>query len=832
MDVNLDTYGDGGGPPLPTSFNITVNSNFTEGYRNQVANLTATLSSPTNISVENKEITFTDYTYGIELGKVTTNQNGTASLLVDIDTSQIVGLHVIVASYLSAVNYTYYTIYGDIDVNLVSVSPTEVNRSITNTTNIQGYLYDPIAANQRVKDATVEFLLLEPGTNNKIGFPPFDITYVNTDTNGDFNEYVNVDPSVPKGNYEIRVDFNGTWDNFPTPFPVINDSSNRIEFNVTEELTYIPHFYINGTPTEYPYSPILGNLINVKRGEQLNLSVTLIDEGSMLPTPGKIIEFYDNTNGDVPIGSDTTNSYGIASILYNIVNSHKSGPTLVYAKYGGDLNYSYYILNESIAFDFFYGPTPRVINRTGSYDTEFDISCRLIDDQNNPMDYTQIDLRMYKGVVDRSDFLDPPYPIFYDAGGIFNINNMGVQDYTDATNYTLYLNFYGDFRFTNDPTNPYPYDFNIIYLGTTFILPNQLKVIDPDNVNITLAIEGQPTRTYYNDTYKPMRYNTTAIAHFQVKVFHTIDLDGKLVYIYNDFTNTELQNYTFPSGTGLSGFVQFNISTALLHAGLHKIRVQYHTYNTINTTYIIINDTVEIEAYSTRTQIIRGTESFDVYGLVQDQVFGKTLRGLRVTIILLNSSYDDVSFYLNLAEPQSVIIDNNGDYSFSVNFIDQICPQGRYYIRIDFNGSIRYPYIVSPEVLLMDYMIHTNSSLIPLNIIADTDVINGNYETKDFKDIWFYGDECYVYGNLIWDNGSAIVNKEINVTIRDGDGNILASQTALTDGSGFFNISFIVGSWNTDTEIWVHFFPDDPINFGIPDGLYIDPVNKQLTRKV
>ena len=45
-----------------------------------------------------------------------------------------------------------------------------------------------------------------------------------------------------------------------------------------------------------------------------------------------------------------------------------------------------------------------------------------------------------------------------------------------------------------------------------------------------------------------------------------------------------------------------------------------------------------------------------------------------------------------------------------------------------------------------------------------------------------------------------MTSMEINVTIRDGTGSILATQTGFTDAFGFFNITFTVGNWD-DTEV-------------------------------
>jgi hypothetical protein len=73
---------------------------------------------------------------------------------------------------------------------------------------------------------------------------------------------------------------------------------------------------------------------------------------------------------------------------------------------------------------------------------------------------------------------------------------------------------------------------------------------------------------------------------------------------------------------------------------------------------------------------------------------------------------------------------------------------------------------------------------------------------------------------------------EINVTIRDSTGVILATQVDFTDINGFFNLTFIVGAWDDDTEVWVNFYPVDPDNFGMPEGLYIIETEQQVFRQI
>ena len=46
---------------------------------------------------------------------------------------------------------------------------------------------------------------------------------------------------------------------------------------------------------------------------------------------------------------------------------------------------------------------------------------------------------------------------------------------------------------------------------------------------------------------------------------------------------------------------------------------------------------------------------------------------------------------------------------------------------------------------------------------------------------------------------------------------------------GFFNVTFTVGAWLEDTQVWVYFEPED--NFGFPDYYYVEPIEQQIFRE-
>ncbi|GAH15184.1 unnamed protein product, partial [marine sediment metagenome] len=100
------------------------------------------------------------------------------------------------------------------------------------------------------------------------------------------------------------------------------------------------------------------------------------------------------------------------------------------------------------------------------------------------------------------------------------------------------------------------------------------------------------------------------------------------MFIYDDYTNVLLDSYTFPISS--PGFVQFNLSTNDLYAGLIRFRVKYHTFSTFNTTYIVINETISVSITSELNVIQRNFHQFDVYGTLSQN--GTNLNGLQYGI--------------------------------------------------------------------------------------------------------------------------------------------------------------------------------------------------------
>lgn len=1048
FDVYYDNYG--GNPPTLANYSLDLNSNFTAGYRGEKAELKATLTLDGN-PVNGSSITFYDLTSYQNLGQVDTDINGEAALLVDIDDTQVVGPHYIFAQFNPNVNdTTSYTVYGDIEVNLQSINPQEVNTSIDPMINIQGYVYDPVA-DTNVGGTTLELVVFYMGTSTKVLSPIFDTTFFNADPNGFFNIYTNViDSSIDK--YDLRVDTNGTWYFTDYAGGYVNDSSNRMEFNVTRGILKKVWFYINDVPSFIPDSP------EVNRYTNIILKAKVVNETNS-PLPNQNVQFYHYWSG-IQIGSNNTNANGIATYSYFVNNLMTTGPNLLYAKIGIEENYSYVILNEEPIINIFSGPTPRVINRTaiGATNTFFSIEGELLDrTTGQPIRNSEVELKLLRGGIDysplylipsntiwtdfngyfnvwfevasntptgnytlRLDFngtidrtWDPIYPFFFtlhnintsssfinelmvttpttltfnfwidgtssddynqpmiyrngyvnlsvylEWGGIpvgdgewvdfydvtqdisigstqtlngltsliyytnfftvagphqvyarwgsnfnysyfiydapisvnlesgptpntiarsgpinrnFNLHgyvndstngspikyaqvfvymyDLSAIDYTsylslesgfmrldesgefDLTfsvlsstpekNYTLIIAFDGYFRYSWPYILDNEYDFSLGYLSNFTAADtgiSYLVVYDPESLNILLSVEGNPTVPFYDEFNPPETYNFGETIHVQVQLVHPEPFDSRTVYIYDDYTNSLLDSHTFSSGS--SGFVQFNLSTNGLHAGLLRFRVNYHTFSGFNTTYVVINETISISINVDKYVVQRNFHQFNVDGVLQQN--GTHLDGLLIGLILLDDSFADASGYLSINGPQFRTV-FGGNYLYDNNGIFLNCPQGSYYILIYFTGGINDVGISLPA----NYMTTAISMLIPINITAGAN-INGNYDTKVVKDQFYEGDDLYVYGYLYWDNGTTMAFMEVNVTIRDSMGNVLATATGFTDINGFFNITILVGSWPDNAKVWVTFYPED--NFSAPDYYYVAFVPIELYRE-
>ncbi len=769
------------------------NPNIPVVSRNSTLNLTAKVMlgfSPK----PGKEVFFYDYSRGgIEIGSVNSDPNGIASITYDVLDYCISGPNLVFVRVGIQENYSYFIVDESPTIHISSgPTPRVINRTGggSNTTfNIIGNITDAIDSSRPLGYSEVSLRLISNGFDDSSYLLPFESYPYQTGPTGTFDLTFAVNSSTPTGNYTLRMDFYGTIDltiapshPYPYTFNLVSLSSSTVlddQLKVEAPAILYFDFWINGYPSYDINNPI------INRGVALNLSVLIQYDSTPIPN-GEWVDFYDVTQ-EKPIDSVQTIS-GYANASYPIGDS-LAGPHLIYAKWRNNYHYSYFILDAPINIFLDPCPQPPAIYRSGLTNRNFTIHGFLNDSKGNPIKYGEITVHLFDGTTDVSYLLNlTSGSLVLDESGEIDLTYQ-VLESTPAKNYTLEVWFDGWFDYSS---SNYPNYFNLDFITnftSTAACINNLTVIDPDALSILFFIDGNPTRSFYDDFNLPERYSRPDSINFSVY----ITIDGNPVSTGNvSFTDYYTGD---PLGTQSvsNGYASIIANIFSWHAGLHQVRAQWSGSSTFNSTYVIINGTVNILTSLDKNSVIRNLDSFSVNGTVQES--GEDLRGLVLEITLFNSTDSDVtSDYLIGSQIQ--ITDDLGYYQF-FNFIDISCPRGDYYVRIEFNGGIQ-----EAGISLSDYMVHTTSLNISLEVIAGTYII-GFYDTQ--LEGWYYNDELWVYGNLYWDNGTPISGMEINATVRDGNGDIIDSKLGLTEGFGFFNITFTVGDWEDDTEIWVYF---------------------------
>ena len=156
--------------------------------------------------------------------------------------------------------------------------------------------------------------------------------------------------------------------------------------------------------------------------------------------------------------------------------------------------------------------------------------------------------------------------------------------------------------------------------------------------------------------------------------------------------------------------------------------------------------------------------------------------------------------------------------------VDLSIPYGEYSLRVDFNGAIR-DYTGPVFIDLNNYMMSNISESKPLNISAGTAIMNGYYDAySSEEDVWYVGEVVKIYGTLLYDNGSAVVNAMMNITLEDPYGNVLIhNNTEYTDISGNFYVEITIEEEGWDPE---KIFASSIIN----NNFIIDTIKTELPR--
>ncbi len=786
----------------------TTNPNLPSISRYQVLNLTAQVILEGFGPMSNEVVYFYDYTRGsIQIGSDTSDLNGFASINYTVGVNSLTGPNLLYSMIGSHMNYSYYILNEEPTINAISgPTPQVINRTGMGDTefNIVGDITDTTNPSNPLSFSEITLKLMKGSTDYSSYLVPFEGYPYQTDITGTFDLTFGVAPNTPPGNYSLRLDFNGTIDLSSYPYPnyftlsYINTSTYySIELKIDAETSL--DFWINGIPNDDAYNPV------VYRDDSLNLLTKVHHAGVPVPD-GEWVYFYDGTQDNFFIGSAQTIG-GFAQVFYNTNWNTTAGPHLIYATWNNKFNFSYFILDAPISVNLDICPQPTEINRSGTIGRNFWIHGYLNDSFNgNTIKFSQIEVRLYDP-ADVSFYLNEPR--FTQLGETGEINLFyTVSPSTPAKNYTLQVRFDGIFIYANPF---YPQFFNLNFLGNMTDSANgffDLKVIDPDDIDIFFFIDGNPTLSFYWNGAPPESYNGGEMINFSVYITQ----GGPPV---NSGTVSFTDVYTGdPLGTQpvVLGYASILANSTTWHAGLHRIKAQWSGSASFNTTYIVINKTVSIFSSIDTSSILRNVDIFSVSGTVQEGVV--LLRGLRVNLILLDGTFNDVSGYLVPPPPRTLTTDNAGYYQF-VSSINLNCPQGQYYINISFTGDID-----APGIWMTNFMIHNSSILIPINITAGTNIIENTWYTDydfiypEYSDRWIINDTLHVIGTLTWDNGSVMSGMYVNVTVKLLDGTIIAyNDTVQTDISGVFNVSIFIDGFSgwpdfrNESEIWVYFDP-------------------------
>lgn len=722
-----------------------------------------------------------------------TDFNGEIFFYYNLDYDKIAGPHLIYAQNGSQENYSYFILDDNvrIDLNPPRPVPNIINRIDVGdyTFNIKGSILDD-TNNNPIKYAQVSVRLFKDLVDYSSYLQPPYPTLFDCGEDGSFDLNFNVDDNILPGNYSIRIDFNGIFDylsqDYPYLFnlPYINTSTSTVmDLKIEAPDIQILDFWINGTPTSEYEQPI------VIRTQELNLTACL--QGGSGPLEGESIRFFDVTNNS-EIGVKITGSNGCANITYYLnTGLLLAGPHLIFAEWGSLKNHSYFIIYEAIRIDLNPpNPVPNIINRSGSIDTAFNIKGTIVDDfYNRPIKYAEITVNLIKNNNKFNTQLIPIYPstnpYYCGADGTFDLN-FDVSNTIPARNYSLRIDFNGTFYYLSQD-NDYPHNFFLTYINTSTSTIMDLKIKDPYNISIALWIDGNEALSTYDNFYPPQSFNRNDNVNFTVRVIQDPIPVGSDISLYDVYENRFWVSQT--NANGIAEFIlQINETWVV---GPHKIKVlyQFDGYDFLNYTFIILNGSKKVEIFIDKNNATRNIDWINVSGSVKDTYNYIKMKQVEVTIKLVNNSndYSDYLIFQAGYYPFMIISQNtNWDYTFIFK-VNISIPYGKYDIRVDFNGTIiDYP---DPycSINLNNYMISNSSVPEVLNVFAGTAIVNGYYDAySSEEDVWYVGENVTIHGRLTWDNGTAMVGYQVNMTLEDPFGNVLDWVINTTVAGGEF----------------------------------------------
>ena len=128
------------------------------------------------------------------------------------------------------------------------------------------------------------------------------------------------------------------------------------------------------------------------RGESVTITILLLQNGTYgTPIPTQEIEFFDQTNNQL-LGTDVTDSNGLASIIWDIPSDYSLGPTIINATFSGDESLFLAPSSQNITLNILAATeilTHEIPSQLAPGDT-LSFSVTLLDDSSTPLANRQL----------------------------------------------------------------------------------------------------------------------------------------------------------------------------------------------------------------------------------------------------------------------------------------------------------------------------------------------------------------------------------------------------------------------------------------------------------
>ena len=809
------------------AINVLLNGTFTNQYvgvRGNIINMTFGLDIPLVLGTNaSQDLDLYDHTADVDLGTVTTDANGYAEIMINMDNNYVAGAHAISVIHSPMLNnFSVVILVDQVNVVLDLVSDPTIDRSVSNYTNVQAHIYDPVN-NKAVKNAVLhpvvidDYVIINGGTNP---------SGVKVDNFGYIDENEEITMMVDQGTYKFRVDFNGSYeiDNPYNPGSTetisiggfMDASSATVPFSVVDPNQLVFDLYIN-TTTE-------GSQIDIDRSINKLTFTGYLKQG--ISNMAGWIDIYDQTYGGPLLVSFYTNGgtgWGSADFTY-VGNENKplwiAGNHELYGVWRekGRQNGTFNIFTDENSVDVIIDVIPASeINTTAPGVTEFTVGGYLWDNGFNSgtgayVKYGRLTMHFFKDGFDRTDLLtiagvpnDPNTPpINVGVDGRFSITR-GVIDSMDQGEWDLWMDFNG----TWDTYNYF--DFNPLINDSSTIY--KVNVTDPGDIEIELWINTTVAKSLYNPYNPP----TDKLFERNEDVNLTVRLRQGLSYLSGQTVNIVFEDgsgNTDSINTGSGGYGEKQITLGnSFRAGFIRFYVEYLGTKTYG--QILLNDTFQTILTSTlQTSYSRTNDLITVAGYLRDSIsFTHKIGGGIMKLHVYNSNDVEVTNQIG-----DWVNGFNGYYrtletgvnkgSFTFQFRAPMTYHGEYNFTVEFLGDLRDTSIQCSANYL-DPLIKTNSSRQETIIYANIQLSASYLPTQPWT-MWEY---VNVTGTLIYDNGTSIASgiQSVNITFVDSS-NILCNFDSYNDTATWIGNTFDADSimhWNDAVNIYVEFYDND-----------------------